>query len=316
VKHTEFTAPPSLRNPVLLIAFSGWVDGGQVATSAIRFLVDKWGATKFAEMDPEPFYNFARVRPEVHLNEDGSRYITWPETSFFYHADPELDRDYVLLLGIEPNFKWRTFSEDVLEVCQSIGITSALTIGGVIGDVPHTRPAPITVFTSDPDLHAKFPELTVRRGGYQGPTGILGVISASLEKVPMPIGNMRGLVPHYLSASRNPKVRHALLARLNELYGLSVDLSELETRSRRFERRVDRALTDRPELAEYVKGLEARIEGGEGSSESGRESTETEPRPTGGGELPSGQDIVRQLEDYFRERSLGQDDESSEPRPD
>jgi proteasome assembly chaperone (PAC2) family protein len=300
---------PSLRRPVLLIAFSGWVDGGQVATRALRFLIDRWGATKFAELDPEAFYNFSRNRPQVRIEADSSRTITWPETAFFYHVDPQLDRDYVLLLGSEPNFKWRTFSQEVMDVCQSVGIASAMTLGGVIADVPHTRPAQITVFSSDPELRARFPELGERRGGYQGPTGIIGVIADGLTKAGIPVSNVRGAVPHYLTGSPNPKVRHALLARVSELYGLGLDLSQLEAASRRFERRVNRSLAERPEMADYVKRLEESREAHEEESAPKSEAPGPDAGPGGTGELPSGADVVRELEDFFRERSTGQDDD-------
>jgi proteasome assembly chaperone (PAC2) family protein len=309
---------PALRNPVLLVGFSGWVDGGEVATRALRFLIDSWGAKKFAELDPEPFYNFSRARPQVHLGPDATRFLTWPETSLYYHADPRLDRDVVLLLGIEPNFKWRTFCEEVLEVCRSVGIASALTLGGVLAEVAHTSPAQITVFSSDPELCARFPELGGRRGGYQGPTGIIGVLADGLTRMDIPVGTMRGAVPHYLGAWPNPKVRHALLARLGELYGWSLDLTRLEAASQRFERRVNRSLRERPELAAYVKRLEGRREDSEPTGESAERaaSPEETPEAPGGeapsGELPSGEEIVRELERFFWGRATGQDDE---PQP-
>src|SRR5437870_4328028 len=165
---------PVLRRPTLLLAFTGWVDGGHAATSAIRFLIERWGAKKFAELDPEDFYNFARVRPQVTIEPDFTRTITWPEVAFHYHVDPTLDRDFVLLVGAEPNFKWRTFCDEILQVCSSVGVMSALSLGGVLGDVLHTRRPQITTFSADPELIARFPELGRRRGRYQGPTGIIG----------------------------------------------------------------------------------------------------------------------------------------------
>jgi proteasome assembly chaperone (PAC2) family protein len=308
VAYVTIGEQPTLRRPVLLLAFTGWVDGGQVSTSAVRFLVDRWKAKKFAELDPEAFYNFSRVRPQVHLEPDFSRRITWPETAFYYHADPQLDRDFVLLLGIEPNFKWRTFSEEILRVCQSVGVVSALSLGGVIADVLHSRRPQITTFTSDPDLLARFPELGRRRGGYQGPTGIIGVLSDDLTRVGIPFGNMRGAVPHYVAGSPSPKVSHALLARVSELYGLRLDLSELADASRRFEKQVDEALTRMPDAAEYVRRLEARSE---------PEPTSEAPRTEGGAEeLPSAEDIVREFEELLRERpSNGDGEEPPDPQP-
>jgi proteasome assembly chaperone (PAC2) family protein len=302
VTHINVIEQPQLRSPVLIIAFSGWVDGGSVATTAIRYLVEHWGAKKFAEVDPEEFYNFTRVRPQVSLEPDFSRTITWPETAFYYHVDPQLDRDFVLLVGIEPNFKWRTFSEEIVEICKSVGVTTALSLGGVIADVPHTHAAHITVFTNDPDLQARFPELTARRGGYQGPTGIIGVITDGLTHLDVPITNMRGAVPHYIAGSPNPKVANGLLSRVSELYSLGLDLAELDDASRRFEEQVDESLRDRPEMAEYVKKLEDRSDDPDQRPESRR----PDARPSSSEPLNS-EDIVRQLEDFFRQRPGGEE---------
>ena len=174
---------PTLRNPVLILSFAGWNDASEVATTAVRFLVSRWEAKKFADIDAEDFYNFARVRPHVRIEEDFNRTITWPENAFYYHVDPLLDRDFVLLLGIEPNLKWRTFGEEIVEVCRRVGVTSALSLGGLVADVPHTRSPRITAFSSDPDLVERFPELSIRRSRYEGPTGIVGVLSDALRRV-------------------------------------------------------------------------------------------------------------------------------------
>jgi len=295
---------PTLRHPTLLLGFSGWVDGGQVATGAMRFLIERWKAKKFAELDPEDFYNFTRIRPQVTIEPDFKRTITWPETAFYYHADPELDRDFVLLVGIEPTFKWRTFSEEILRVCDSVGVASALSLGGVIADVLHTRRPQITTFSSDPELIARFPELGRRRPGYQGPTGIIGVIADGLTRANIPVGNMRGAVPHYIAGSTNPRVTQGLLARLSELYGLNLDLSELESESRRFVRQVNEALSDKPDMQDYVKRLEARSDEPESS-----DTPEPDRPPDTEGELPSGEDVVRQFEEFLRERSSGENED-------
>ena len=290
---------PTLRRPVLLLAFSGWVDGGQVGTSAIRFLIDHWKATKFAELDPEEFYNFSRIRPQVHLEGEFNRVITWPETAFYYHVDALLERDFVMLLGIEPNFKWRTFCEELLTVCQSIGIATAMSVGGVIADALHTRRPQIRTSTTDEELLARFPELSGRRPGYQGPTGIIGVLGDGLTRAGIPVGNMRGSVPHYIAGSPNPQVSHGLLAQVSELYGLGLDLSPLQEASRRFERQVNETLKDNPEMAEYVRKLEERTDP---DPEERAEPGEHQGATTGPEDLPSGEDIIRQFEEYLRER--------------
>ena len=310
MEYTQFFEEPTLRRPTLILAFAGWNDASEVATTAVRFLVNKWEAKKFAEIDPEDFYNFARVRPKVRIEEDYARVITWPENTFHYYADPLLDRDFVLLIGIEPNLKWRTFCDEVLGVCRKVGVTSTLSLGGLIADVPHTVPPRLTAFSTDPELIERFPELALRRSRYEGPTGIVGVLSDAFTKAKIPVGSVWGNVPHYISASPNPKVVHALLSRLDKIYGLGLELSEMERSGRRFERQVNEALAHNPEVAQYVKQLESREEHVE-------ERTEDAPprESTGPVDLPRGEDVVRQLEEFLRQRSADRADDDEGSRP-
>lgn len=307
--YVEFLEEPELRRPVLILAFAGWNDASEVATTAVRFLVSRWEAKKFAVIDPEDFYNFARVRPRVRIEEDYARVITWPENTFHYYCDPNLEHDFVLLAGIEPNLKWRTFCEEILAVCRKVGVISTLSLGGLIADVAHTRPPRLTAFSSDPDLTSRFPELALRRSRYEGPTGIVGVLSDAFTKAELPVGSIWGNVPHYISASPNPKVVSALLARLNKLYSLGLDLTDLERQGRRFERQVNEALAHNPEVSQYVKQLEAR-------DEEAPEEAAPPPRsqPSGPVDLPRGEDVVRHLEEFLRQRSADRDDDEG-PRP-
>lgn len=304
--YVQFIEEPSLRRPVLILSFAGWNDASEVATTAVRFLISRWEAKKFAEIDAEDFYNFARTRPHVRIEEDFNRTITWPENAFYYHVDPLLERDFVLLLGIEPNLKWRTFGEEILGVCRRVGVTSALSLGGLVADVPHTRSPRITAFSSDPDLVERFPELSIRRSRYEGPTGIVGVLSDAFTKNHIPVGSLWGNVPHYISASPNPKVVYALLSRLSTIYGLGLELSEMERAGRRFERQVNEALQHNPEVEQYVKQLEAR------EDEPGAE--ESQPTTSSAQvELPRGEDVVRSLEEFLRQHAAEKQEEDDDP---
>jgi len=309
MSHIRYSEQPNLRRPVLILAFAGWNDASEVATTAVRFLVSRWEAKKFADLDPEEFYNFARVRPHVKLEEDHTRVVTWPENAFYYHVDPLLDRDFVLLVGIEPNLKWRTFCDEILGVCRTVEVASALSLGGLIADVPHTRAPRLTAFSTDPELIARFPELAIRRTRYQGPTGIVGVLSDAFTKSQIPVGSLWGNVPHYISASPNPKVVSALLSRLSTIYGLGLDLSEMERAGRRFERQVNEALMHNPEVSQYVKQLEERSEQGEA------EEIVHERPPSTPGELPRGEDVVRQLEEFLKLRSTEKTEDEGDDEP-
>jgi proteasome assembly chaperone (PAC2) family protein len=310
MSYITFTEQPNLRKPVLILAFAGWNDASEVASTAVKFLVSRWEAKKFAELDPEEFYNFARVRPQVRLEEDHKRVVTWPENSFYYHVDPLLDRDFVLLLGIEPNLKWRTFCDEILGVCRAAEVTSVLSLGGLIADVPHTVKPRITAFSTDPELTARFPELGMRRSRYEGPTGIVGVLSDAFTRAQIPVGSLWGNVPHYISASPNPKVVAALLSRLSEIYSLGLELSEMERAGRRFERQVNAALMQNPEVAQYVKQLEAREET---TGDADDDDDSEEERHTGtAADLPRGEDVVRQLEEFLRQRQTQTDDDDND----
>jgi proteasome assembly chaperone (PAC2) family protein len=279
---------------------AGWNDASSVATTSVRFLIDRWQAKKFAEIDPEDFFSFTRVRPQVRLDADGNRFITWPETSFHYHVDEALERDYVLLLGIEPSFKWRTFCEQILDISRQMHVTSVLSLGGLAAQVPHTLAARVTGSTTDPELARQFPDLAVRRSRYEGPTGIVGVLSDMFNKAGIPTASLWGNVPHYISASPNPKVSHGLLSRLNTMFELGLNLDDLARSGRRFERQVNEALAQNPEVAQYVKQLESAQAEEEGVSATS-ELTDDDDTDTGSGDLPKAEDVVRHLEEFLRQ---------------
>lgn len=311
MEYVEWVEEPDLRRPVLIQAFAGWNDASGVATTALRFLIERWQAKKFAQIDPEEFYNFARIRPQVHLDEDQSRIVTWPENAFHYHTEPLLDRDFVLLIGIEPNLKWRAFGETIIDVCQKVGVTSVISLGGLVAQVPHTVSPRVTGTTSDPELAHQFPGLAVQRSRYQGPTGIVGVLGDMFTKAGVPIGSLWGNVPHYISASPNPKVAHGLLSRLSSIYGLGLDLTDMQRAGRRFERQVNEALAQNPEVAQYVKQLEEAAE----VTETETEQAEEEISDSDDMELPAAEDVVRHLEEFLRQRRTdgGEGPEPGEP---
>lgn len=298
--YVNWIEEPVLRKPVMILAMAGWNDASSVATTSVRFLIDRWQAKKFAEIDPEEFFNFMRIRPQVRLDEEGNRHITWPETAFHYHADPGLERDFVLLIGIEPNIHWRTFCEQVVNVAKSVNITSVLSLGGLAAQVPHTLAARVAGSTTDPALAAQFPDLAVRRSRYEGPTGIVGVLSDMFNKSGIPTGSLWGNVPHYISASPNPKVAHGLLSRLSSMYGLGLNLDDLARSGRRFERQVNEALSQNPEVAQYVKQLEA-AQADEDVPQQQLEVSDLDDTEDEGGELPRAEDVVRHLEEFLRQ---------------
>jgi proteasome assembly chaperone (PAC2) family protein len=273
---------PELTRPVLVAAFRGWNDGAQAATLAAGYLAKTWGAERFAEVDPEDFFDFQATRPHVSLEEGLTRRIDWPET-VFYHARPDgLDRDVVLLLGIEPNLRWRTFGDLVVGLAQDLDVELMITLGALLADVPHTRPAPVTGSATDEELVER---LGLSASRYEGPTGIVGVLHDVCRQRGIASASLWAAVPHYVSLTPSPRGALALCERLGTLIGATVDGDELEEAARSYEEQVSEAVASDEETAAYVDELERRADQLE-------EATE----------LPSGDALAAELTRFLRER--------------
>ena len=273
---------PDLERPILVAAFRGWNDGAQAASLAAGYLAKTWGAERFADVDPENFFDFQATRPHVSLEEGLSRRIDWPETAF-YHARPEgLDRDIVLLLGIEPNLRWRTFTDLVVGLARDVGIELLITLGALLADVPHTRSAPVTGSASDKELVER---LGLSASRYEGPTGIVGVIHDECGKSGIPSASLWAAVPHYVSLTPSPRGALALCERLGDVLGIQIEADELEEAARNYEEQVSEAVASDEETAAYVDELERRSDQLEDATE-----------------LPSGDALAAELTRFLRER--------------
>jgi proteasome assembly chaperone (PAC2) family protein len=277
---------------VLISAFRGWNDGAQGASLAASFLAQAWEARRFAEVDPEEFFDFQATRPHVVLEGGLTRKINWPETAFYHAELPGLERDAVLSLGIEPNLRWRTFCEEIVELAQELGIELVVTLGALLADVPHTRPAPVTGSASDPKL---VEELGLASSRYEGPTGIVGVLHDACRRVDLPSASLWAAVPHYASLAASPKAALALCERLAGLLGTEFDLTDLERASAAYESQVSEAVAADEETAAYVQQLEER-------------------RDALGDELdvPSGETLAAELTRFLREHEARRQEEGSE----
>jgi proteasome assembly chaperone (PAC2) family protein len=284
---------PSLRSPTMIAAFAGWNDAAEVATGVVNHLVTTWSAQSFASIDPEEFYDFTQTRPQVRMVSPHERRIDWPANTFYAHADPRGKRDFVLLVGVEPQLRWRTFTTGILELAQQCGVTNLVCIGGLLAEVTHSRPPRVSGSGTTPELLARVRSIGIEGSRYEGPTGIVGVLQDAARRLRLPSASLWGQVPHYLSATPNPQVLLALLQRLDQLLELGLDLGPQELEARRFGVQVDAALTRDPDAASYVRRLE----------EQERQEDEQEAPEHGGGEgLPSGEVVVRELEDFLRRR--------------
>jgi proteasome assembly chaperone (PAC2) family protein len=281
-------ALPALRRPVLIAAFRGWNDGGQAATLAGGTLVRVWEARRFAEIDPEGFVDFQSTRPTVSLDEGMMRQIEWPETAFHVAAIPGADRDAVILLGVEPNYRWRAFNELVVGLARDLGVELVITLGALLADVPHTRAAPVTGAASDPSL---VEELGLQPSHYEGPTGIVGVLHAACREAGIPSVSLWSAVPHYVSLAPSPRAARALCDRLGELLGVAIDLTELEEAEEVYAEQITEAVASDPETASYVEELERR-------ADTIDDLIEEE-------DLPTGESLAAELTRFLRDRESG-----------
>jgi proteasome assembly chaperone (PAC2) family protein len=253
----RIASKPKLQDPVLITAFRGWNDGGQGASLAGGYLAKTWAAARFAEIEPEGFYDFQATRPHVTLVEGQTRKIDWPENAFYHAHIPGLGRDAVLLLGIEPNVRWRTFTGLVTGLADDLGVALVVTLGSLLADVPHTRPSPVTGGATDPEL---IEQLGLQRSRYEGPTGIVGVLHDACNRAGLPSISLWAAVPHYVSLAPSPRAALALCQRLGEILGVEIDTAELDEAAERYSEQVSEAVAADDETAAYVAELEQRAE--------------------------------------------------------
>ncbi len=282
---------PSLTRPVLVAAFRGWNDGGQAASMAGAYLAKAWSAARFAEIDPEGFYDFQATRPMVSLVEGVTRKVDWPDNALYHARLPERRRDVVLLLGIEPNLRWRTFTGLITGLASELGVELVVSLGALLADVPHTRPAPVTGSASDPKL---VEELGLQASRYEGPTGIVGVLHDACRQAEIPSVSLWAAVPHYVSLAPSPRGALSLCQRLGRILDVTIDTGELEEASERYSEQVSEAVSSDAETAAYVEELEQRVDTIEEL------------------DIPSGDSLAAELTRFLREREEGDGDSSGD----
>ncbi len=280
--------PDGLRQPILLAAFAGWNDAAGSATSAVRFLCQRWSGRRIAQILPEDFFHFGLTRPEVRFQEGSQtvREVRWPANEFFLSTEPSLPRDMVVGLGIEPHLKWQTFCGHILEVARRSQVTMVITLGALLADVPHTRPVRVTGVATEAGLAARLRTTATR---YEGPTGIVGVLNDACRRQGLPVVSLWANVPHYVSEVSNPHAILSLVQRVLEFLDWRTDLQELEEAAGEFDRQLARILTQKPDVARYIKELEER--------ETAAEASEGVPAS----DLPAASELIREVEQFLRD---------------
>jgi proteasome assembly chaperone (PAC2) family protein len=270
-----------LVEPVVIAAFEGWNDAADAASSVIDHLIRVWDARIIGAIDPEEFYDFQVNRPVVGADALGHRRITWPSTQIAVASPPDLDRDVILIRGIEPNMRWRQFCAELLAACDDLGGELVITLGALLADTPHTRPIPVTGTATEPDLVDR---LNLEQSTYEGPTGIVGVFQDACVRLDIPSVSYWAAVPHYVSQPPCPKATLALLGQLEDLLEVSIPLGDLPEDARAWERGVDELAEEDEDVRDYVRALE--------------ETRDTADLPEATGEA-----IAREFERYLKRRT-------------
>ncbi len=280
--------PDGLRAPAIVCAFKGWNDAGDAASTAVQFVGTSLGATRFASIDPEEFYDFQSTRPQVRVDEQGVREITWPVVEIYEARVPRAPRDLVLIVGHEPSYRWRTFCQLVVDLAEALGAQLVVSLGALLADVAHTRPIAVTGIASDRSLVDR---LEVLSSSYEGPTGIVGALQSASTNAGLPAASLWAAVPHYIASAPNPKAALALVRKLEGLVGVTVDASELEQASQDYERQVNLAVQSDPDVQAFVERLERAAD---------EEDPPLDPR-----DLPSGDRLASEFQRFLKQRGEG-----------
>ena len=275
--------PPKLRSPILVCAFAGWNDAASAASTALEAIASGFESEITARLDPEDFYDFQVNRPTIRLVDGRTREVDWPANTLVAVNAAGAERDLVLLSGVEPNLRWRTYSSAILDAAERLGVEMLVSLGALIADVAHTHPVPITGLATDDELVER---LNLSRSNYEGPTGIVGVLHDQCRERGISSASLWAAIPHYVAAVPNPKAALALLRRLEGVTGIALEASELEDAMERFESQIDRAVAANPEIEDLVRRLESQ------------QADDLElPQ-----DVPSGDTLARDFQRFLRQR--------------
>ena len=310
----QYHNQPILRDPIALVAFAGWNDAAEAATTAIKFLIERWKPIKIAEIDSEDFFVFTETRPIVKFVDGIQRTITWPTNQFFAYIATELNRDVILFTGVEPQLKWKTFSSSFLEVCQRFNVSETVFLGALLADVPHSIEVPISGTSSNSDVMERLREMDVHSSRYEGPTGMIGVMQDVFRRIQVPSATLWAAAPHYLAATPNIKVTAALLTYVNTYLSFGLDLSDIQSDAIHFEEQITTLVERDPEASAYVRKLvEQLAQDAEDEDEDAEDETGGLDTTITTGPLPSADTLIRDVEELLRqERKNGSSQDENE----
>lgn len=314
MKYIHYQSEPTLRNPVVIAALGGWNDAADSATTAIKFLIDRWKPDKVAEIEIEDFFVFTEARPTIKFVDGIQRTIVWPSSQFLAYQTPSLDHDILLYLGTEPQLKWKTFSKCFLEVCQKFKTSEVVLLGALLADVPHSVAVPMSGTSTNIDMQERLNEMDIHTSRYEGPTGMIGVLQDAFRRAAIPTASLWAAAPHYLAATPNIKVTAALLTYLNTFLSLGLDLSDIQTDAIRFEEQISTLVARDPEASAYVRKLEEQLADSMNADEDEDEDdiVFNRDKTVGTGPLPSAESLIRGVEELLRKQRENNPQESDE----
>jgi hypothetical protein len=292
MEHVRWLAEPNLREPTIVYAFTGWNDAGDAASSAVRALVERWDATPVAEIDPEPFTDFATIRPHVRIN-DGRRSIVWPTVGLWSASGP--GGDVLLVLGPEPSLRWKLFCAQLVGVAEKVGARMSVSLGALLADVPHTRPVQIIGTASDPELIDRF---ELQRSRYEGPTGIVGVLHDAMASAGIAVASLWAAVPQYAAQVPSPKAALALVERACSLIGSPPPADAFTSAAAEYDARIAALIADDDDLVAYVSRLESFVD------DELDDTDDDEDETPASGQLDDGglDELVAEVEQFLRDR--------------
>jgi len=255
MEHVRWLSEPTTRTPTLVCAFTGWNDAGDAASSALRSFVEEWGATAVAEIDPEPFTDFATVRPHVRLDGDGRRSIVWPTVGVWSASAP--GGDVLLALGPEPALRWKLFCKQFTTLAEQLSVSMSINLGALLADVPHTRAVQVIGTATDRELIERF---DLQQSRYEGPTGIVGVLADALSRTGISSVSLWAAVPGYAAQVPSPKAALALVRRAAAIIGTPPPDGGLDGAAVEYDARVAALIADDDDLVDYVTRLEGLVD--------------------------------------------------------
>lgn len=279
----ELDSVGELVEPVMVAAFEGWNDAGEAASSVIEHLASVWNANELLSLESDDYYDFQVSRPRTTVTNGENQGITWPTTRVSIARPTNGNSDIVLVSGAEPNMRWRGFSSDLLSVARELGVRRIILVGSLLADTPHTRPVPVTSVASPVDLGQS---LNLEPTGYDGPTGIVGVLHDVFAAAGIEAVSLWAAVPHYVAQPPCPKGTLALLRRVEDILDLRIPLGDLSEEARAWEHGVDELASEDEDIAGYVRSLE--------------EAKDAADLPEASGEA-----IAREFERYLKRRGRG-----------